>query len=476
MQTAAAKQLQNTNELRIKYNFDTEISVEDIRALFKHLENAEMVEVVEEIKIEAAKSQLDLLHKNDDGYITIAAKHKDNWIQRHYKKDQLDHNIHKFLSVPANLYISPNSFYKPTRTIESIKKLNSLYIDLDYYNIPAFKGLKFEQILWLLEEDYFGKEVPYPNFVMDTGRGGAIFWLINPVRDGKLALWNVLQNNFLEKLRDIGADPKSIDAARVMRMAGSINQKSGRAASIIKIYSEEEYNIKDLQAEYLPALTPYINNLFHKKKGRKAKIVNLYTLYSLHDARLKDLVKLMELRQGYCRLENGKLIEKGQREFICFLYRYWSCCYEANKNKALESTLEFNKGFILPLSEKEITRATSSAEKAFEEWLKDSPTGIYKRGGYNYKNEKLIKLLNITEEEMKHLKTIINKNEIERRNKEYKKARRRNEEGLTLRQQQKMEKIKAVEELRLKGLSIRKISKELNISIGAVSEIINGKY
>ncbi|MBY6815382.1 DNA-binding response regulator, partial [Clostridium botulinum] len=203
--------------------------------------------------------------------------------------------------------------------------------------------------------------------------------------------------------------------------------------------------------EYLPVLTPYVKNPYYKSKGRNSKIVNFFTLYSLHYARLRDIVTLQKIREGYCRNEEGSLAKSGQREFMCFLYRYWSCCYEANKEKALENTLDFNKGFKVTLDYKEVERATKSAEKAYETWLKDSPSGTYKRGGYNYKNETLIEKLNLIDEEMIKLETIISKKEIKRRNnertKESQKVKRRNKEGLTKRQQDKLNKENKIKEL-----------------------------
>ncbi|WP_242651348.1 hypothetical protein [Clostridium tetani] len=71
-------------------------------------------------------------------------------------------------------------------------------------------------------------------------------------------------------------------------------------------------------------------------------------LYNLHYARLRDLVKLMELRCGMCRMEDGSLKPTGSREFMCFLYRYWSSCYEGDTENALNSTLDFNKQFKEP--------------------------------------------------------------------------------------------------------------------------------
>ncbi|MCB5703711.1 hypothetical protein, partial [Megasphaera elsdenii] len=143
------------------------------------------------------------------------------------------------------------------------------------------------------------------------------------------------------------------------------------------------------------------------------------------------------------------------------------------KKKKKQSTLDFNKQFKEPLNISEVERATKSATKAYKEWLKDCPTGTYSRGGYNYKNKTLIKLLNITEEEMKVLETIIDNKEVKRRanirTNKYHKAKRRNEFGLTKRQQEKMEKIKKIEELRKLGLKQKEIANKLGVAKSLVS-------
>ncbi|WP_251862413.1 hypothetical protein [Clostridium sp. Marseille-Q2269] len=257
-----------------------------------------------------------------------------------------------------------------------------------------------------------------------------------------------------------------------MRLAGSINEKSGKNTDIL-VYSEDRYILREIQQEYLPVLTPYVKNPYHKSKGRNTKIVNFFTLYGLHYARLRDIVTLQKSRQGYCRNEDGVLVKYGQREFMCFLYRYWSCCYESDKERALKNTLEFNNGFKVPFY-KEVERATKSAEKAYESWLKDSPSGTYKRGGYNYKNETLIEKLNILDEEMQTLETIISKKEVRRRDNE--KNKRRNENGLTKRQQEKLNKENKIKELLNKGFGVREISRILDINVSVISRVKNNKY
>ena len=101
-----------------------------------------------------------------------------------------------------------------------------------------------------------------------------------------------------------------------------------------------------------------------------------------------DIIKLCELREYDL---------KGHRELILFLYRYYLCYFTEDVEKALYDTLELNNMFRQPLSENELIRATKSAEKVYKDKNKE----------YKYKNETLINLLEITDEEQKEMKTII---------------------------------------------------------------------
>lgn len=428
---------------------------------------------IDEIYVQDALNNIEMLHKEDDGFIAVGQKMNKSWNQYHYKVDELKDNISKLLSLDGNLYMSPNSYFIPKRKIENIRHLNALYVDIDYYNVNKLRHLDHEYIIGMIENNYFkDKLIPLPSFIIFTGRGLAIYWLIEPVPSRVLPLWNAVQRHFLSTLSALGSDAKSIDSARVMRLAGSKHEATNQRAKLY-IYDENlTYRLSEIQEDYLPALTPYVKNPSHKAKGRKAKVVNYYTLYSLHYSRINDLIKLVEIRNGYCRDNEGQLVEKGQREVMCFLYRYWYCCYSSNKEEALEYTLEFNSKFISPLTTNEVKKITQSAEAGYEEWIKDSPCGVYSRGGYNYSNKTLIKELNITQDEMKQLETIIDQKEKVRRNAEYKKAKRRNEDGLTARVASKEEKIKKVNELYSKGYKQKEIAEQLDLSKGLVTRYL----
>lgn len=390
------------------------------------------------------QQHIKIIHEGDKGYISLCYKDKDgNFNQKHYKYNDL---MNLSLNENQNVYISQNTFYNTYRRIENIKELSNLYIDLD---VKKDTNYTIEQVLYMLYNDYFNIKIPMPNLIINSGNGLHLIWHIKSVPYMALPLWNLIEKYLCKELKDFGADNKSTDCTRILRLAGTKNLKSNTICTILEIYNYI-YDLREIQNNYLPELKP------KNKKGRPKKIISLYNTYSLNYARLLDLIKIIELR-------NYNVI--GHREFILFLYRYWSCCFKNDIIEALKDTLDVNNMFTIPLTKKEVITATRSAETAYKN--KDKQ--------YNYKNDTLIELLNITSEEEKYLKTIIGTKEKYRRKNIKRKQLKRNEEGLTKREQQKKELIKKVQALKTKGFNNTQIAKELNISRVYVSKIINNK-
>ena len=327
---------------------------------------------------------INTIHGDSKGWITKAeiSKNKE-FSQWHYLVgDLLKQDFDK-----ENIYISMSTFYKPIRRIETIKEIGSLFIDLDTYNTQFTKT----QILMNLEYNYYNKSIPTPNLIIDSGRGLTLVWSIEKVPYMALPLWKAVQEYLYSQLKEFGADRKALDVTRILRVPGSINSKSGTRVSILEKH-EYKYTLREIQNEFLP----YLDENRNKKKGRPKKVVYIHRERSLYQNRILDIVKLCELRNYDV---------KGHREIILFLYRYYLCYFYEDEQKALEDVLELNKEFIQPLGERELIRATSSAEKVFKN--KDKQ--------YKYKNETLIELLEISEYEQTHMKIIIGKEEYKRR-------------------------------------------------------------
>ena len=350
--------------------------------------------------------------------------------------------------ILSNVYITLNTFYKTYRRLEYLKELKALFIDLDTYKT----GFTKEQILMNLNDNYFKQSIPVPNLIVDSGRGLYLIWLINKVPSMALPLWKAVEEYFYKTLKEFGADRQALDATRILRVPGSINSKTNTEVKIIDEYNYL-YDLREIQNQYMPELSEKAP----VRRGRPKKVLFVYRERSLYYARLQDIIKLCELREYDL---------KGHRELILFLYRYYSCYFTEDIEKALHDTLEVNSMFRQPLSEKEVIRATRSAETVYKEQNKD----------YKYRNETLINLLEISDIEQKEMLTIISKDEYKRRNNEYNKKKYNSEmakekyrnqlknEGKLPKKEQIELKMKKIKSLRTQGFKNKEISQELNIA------------
>lgn len=398
-----------------------------------------------------AKKHIELLYREAKGKVALITI-DDRLKQRFYITDTLLKKINKHIGQ-ENIFVSQNTFYKNSRKIEDIKCLCALYSDIDCYKL----GLTKEQVLWQLEQDYYNKKIPIPSLIIDSGRGLYLNWFIRPVPTKALPLWKFTQDYFHDVLKEFGADPISRDASRFFRLSGTVNPTSGSTVEILE-FNDYVYTINEIQEEFLPE-KPVKKQ---KKEKRKVNVTTLKNIYNLHYLRFQDLKTLVQLRNGYM---------PKMREISCFLYRYWQCCFVSDPRQALEETIEFNKLFWIPLKEKEVIRNTKSAETAFEKWLAGGRNGVYKRGGYNYKNDTLIELLNIKKKEEKKLQTIISTDEKYSRKNKKRREDRRNDKGLTSRQIQRKENIDRILSLLNDNPDI--LQKEIAEKIGISQQMVS---
>ena len=390
----------------------------------------------DEKELSQSVKYINIVHRNSEGWITKAKISAEGYKQWHYKHMQLV----KLKFDKDNVYITLNTFYKTYRRIEYLRELNALFIDLDTYKTDFTK----EQILMNLNENYFGKNIPTPNFIIDSGRGLYLIWLTKKVPSMALPLWKAVEEYFYRTLKEFGADRQALDATRILRIPGSINSKTHTEVKIIDNY-DYLYDLREIQNEYMPELSEKAPI----RRGRPKKVKYIYRERSLYYARIQDLIKLCELREYNL---------KGHRELILFLYRYYLCYFTEDIEKSLNDTLELNNMFKQPLREKEVLSATKSAETVFKDQNKD----------YKYKNETLINLLEISDEEQKEMKTIISKEEYKRRNNQYNKKKYREQlkaQGKLTEKEKISQRREKIKDLLQEGLMRKDICLTLNISI-----------
>ncbi|WP_297637981.1 hypothetical protein [uncultured Clostridium sp.] len=452
-------------------------------------------------KIEDAKIEINCIKEKKDGYTAIGVKDENlKFTQWHISNFKLLEKIEKLMDF-KDVYISINSMLSPIRQIKNIRHLHAFWVDIDYYKIKKYKGKSTEEMIKIMRrEGHF--DTVEPSLFVDSGNGMYIFYLIESATKNALPIWQRIQDSLVKKFHKYGADPLSSDAVHVLRLPGTINSKTGRRARVVFNSNEKfkfeinlgehikRYNIPYMAEVFLPKLNTNkdewknTRNTTQKKKIIKTKEISLYNLHTLHYSRMNDLINLQKIRNGHCT---------GSRELMTFLYRYYSCLFIKNEKEALESTMNFNSQFQNPLSESEVIKATKSAETAYILWaktfdqyirLEDKPpmSKFFKENGcYVYSNKKLIKLLEITESEMTTLSTIISVKEKNRRSKDYRnewnkersKKLSRNSNGLTKRQQAKLENLISVLNLTKSGMKQREIANILSITQQAVSKLLN---
>lgn len=437
-----------------------------------------------EIEIDNFYNYLDNLYLNlSNGYISIFNKgsKSSRWSVGIGDWDKLQNFKGK-----ENIYFSVNSLICPGKhTSKYIKNLNALFLDLDFYNIEHLKNLKPKQVWNLIKLDL---DFPEPSFVVDSGRGLYLIWCLEntfaTVKSKRY--WRDVETLLIDKFKDFGADQKVKDPARVLRIPGTINPKSNTMVTILE-QNEIRYEIADIEKYYRGYNISSPEKIKEPKKAKnkpksKNKITTLKTTKNLHYTRARDLETLVNLR--------ADKPQKGVREQLLFIYRLQLLMSGVEPKIALEKTLELNNIFLDPLQEKEVIKATATAEtnailyfNLKDKYKKDNvkirlDTYLSQNGVYLYNNKSIIEVLDITEKEMEHLDNLIN-TEVKkaRKNKYYldnreeildykkdkyrKNLKKKNKKSKKEELEELREKIKS---LRLKGLKNKEIMSMLGIT------------
>lgn len=475
--------------------------MEEIKMAIKKLKHNYIAEIIHSNKLhknddDELYEYMNNLHLNlDNGYVSLFKKisetEKNRWSIGAGEWDKLS----KFYGE-KDFYCSVNSLYaKGKHTSKYVKNLNALIVDLDYYNIPHLKGLTVEQVINLLEMD---KNYPTPSLYVDSGQGLYIMWLLEKTvaTNKSKRYWRKIEETLINHFQEFGADNKVKDPARVLRIPGTINSKTGRMVKIIS-NTNIRYELSDI-AEFFWGYD--IGAEEEKPKNNKPKKVNnlnqntnittLKTVKNLHYTRAIDIENLVKLRQN-------KPLE-GIRENLLFIYRLQLLMANIEPEIALNKALELNNKFIDPLSSEEVINATKSANnnaelyfklklKYEEEKIKETLNirlnkYLSDNGVYLYKNSRIIEELNINEIEMEHMKTLINSNikkahrEISNldyylKNKdkinEMKKEKyqiKLKEQGKKTKKEELEETYKKIKSLKLKGFRNKEIAQELSLA------------
>jgi len=361
------------------------------------------------------------LHGQHNGYVAVCTKNNSQWSQKLYPHgDALYAELEAVKDHDVDAYHSQNAFVPgTTRLTRDVKYLTSFYVDMDVYNIPGLEDISADLLLDRVLAEY--PWLPCPTLVTYSGRGYYLNWTFDkPVNKDLLPKWGEVMGVLVPLLKQFGADQVCTDAPRVLRIVGSVNQKSGEVVSgyarkgeavsfnklsslILKngrpvIEAEREKQAQAL-AELQPQLIPV-----HRPKQRTTQSVNRQTSrgYQLAFDRMNDCHKLAELR--------GSPGMTDHRERLLFVYAvagvyYWPTVQSAKAELDEFCRLHFGKNRY---NHKNVGTVLNKLKQH-----REGVTQIYKNKGkdirYSLKNATIIDWLDITIGEQEQLKTLISK-------------------------------------------------------------------
>lgn len=111
-------------------------------------------------------------------------------------------------------FMSVNEF-NGWRLVKLLRSLRACYVDLDNCRTV-------EAALDAIDD----AALPRPSYVVHSGRGVHLYWLLEAVPAKALPVWQAIQTKLIASLASVGADRAASDCTRVLRLVGTINSKS----------------------------------------------------------------------------------------------------------------------------------------------------------------------------------------------------------------------------------------------------------
>ena len=409
-------------------------------------------------------------HWNQRGYdLRSAISHANEW-----ENDQYE-----------DCYLSLNGYVWKKgagRAVSDVSELTGFYVDFDYYKTEYADMSAGDFAQMVCNENPW---LPVPTIVEDSGKGCWMIWKfiktlhLNAKVDW-LQQWQTQQVFLVDQLRPYGADPACCDAARVMRMAGTVNSKTKRTAEAWE--SGQSYYFGSLKkvfnAKY-KELNPERNLVPEARKQKQqktgGKVSSLFTWYNLAWLRMDDFKTLARLRGGR---------HSDHRNMVIWCYAVAAANYCKDEHSLRSEVEAFINGYVTE-SEKKLKRINyESTVKRFNSYNELRQLGMgweainkqlgFHKNKYQHTTKYIVKTLEITESEQRKLKVLIGADEKRHRNTTSRRTKRR-EDGVQARDNYDKERqakvsVKASEALRLRldGMSVRAIAEQMECSVGSV--------
>ena len=147
---------------------------------------------------------------------------KQRWIPAHCLLGALSR-----INLEQDLYITQLAFSARKRDVKHVASMQVNFLDIDW---KLLGGHDMTPEAWKdrILEHCREHRIPEPNAIVFSGNGLHVKWIYTaPIAKEELERWKFMQRLLLSQFEELGADAASIDAARVLRVPGSRNGKTG---------------------------------------------------------------------------------------------------------------------------------------------------------------------------------------------------------------------------------------------------------
>jgi hypothetical protein len=278
---------------------------------------------------EVAPAPILHLHRHEDGYIAFAAERDgDDWrplvsiraseLETWFPlfRDQLLKDAYVGINADWRLRKHGDhgaAYGHPFHGNDRLRYINACYVDIDFHKLNIDLGTAIGRVINLQESG----QLPHASMIVKSGRGVWLLWLIHDIENpdisqrafpDKLELYSRIQHAIIERLLPLGADMAARDAARHLRVPGSLH--SG-AEQTVEWWIQGEsssgyvYTLPQL-AELFKAIPTRRHRgeiIAHNPAKRRGWV-------ALNARRLRDFNTLRALRGGFsegCRNNAAKI-------------------------------------------------------------------------------------------------------------------------------------------------------------------------
>jgi hypothetical protein len=344
------------------------------------------------------------LHRHKDGFITFSAGSNDDFrnviaikceaLETYFPQfiDQLCKD--SYVSINADFRLAKfgrtsdgartKAFGLPKHSTNSLKYLCACYVDIDYYHFNADFGIILGRIVSYQD----ARVIPPASIIVRSGRGMWLLWLLRDPKQPeqaaqawpeKVELYAKIQKAIGEKLSILGADLQAQDAARHIRVPGSLHTGSEKYVRWwiqgmgTSGFTYELAELAQFFSVQVRKLNPQIRRVFNEA-GKEKNRSKRKGWEALNARRLRDFVDLKAMRGGG--------FNRGCRNRAAMLYAWLLRCNGWTRSDATHEVIMMSAECHPPLTASQCRDAVKTGfgrtirkvtDQSIADWLTVTP-------------------------------------------------------------------------------------------------------